>query len=114
MRKKNEELEREDLVGAEIFSQLRRRTIGTVISAAKYWRDGSWDIEFIDLDGEHWYWKQSIDGGDITKEVKMTEEEWQAIQESLEHASEHHVDCQCNMCVYGTDEWLRIYHPSEY
>lgn len=69
MRKKNEELEREDLEGAEIFCQLRTRTIGTVISAAKYWRDGSWDIEFLDQYGVYWYWKQSIDGGDITKEV---------------------------------------------
>lgn len=44
----------------------------------------------------------------------MTEEEWQSIQDEMEHASEHHEDCQCGICVYGADEWLRINHPSEY
>lgn len=29
-------------------------------------------------------------------------------------AAHHHPDCQCNICFYGADEWLRIFHASEY
>lgn len=27
---------------------------------------------------------------------------------------DHNPDCQCAVCVYGQDEWIRNFHASEY
>ena len=51
----------------------------------------------------------SADNIDLPEALDM--DPWEAAKLHLDQAP---ADCQCAICTYGTDEYIRIFHPSEY
>jgi len=41
-------------------------------------------------------------------------EDTKSARDMVAAAASHHPECQCAICYYGADEWLRNFHASEY